>query len=172
MRTAKEISIISVFVALLIGGQFILSAVSGIEIVTVLSVAFFFCFGVVRGCIVATSFSLIRCFLFGFFPNVVILYLVYYNLLALSFGLLGVAFHKKVDFKKFVVVIFLAVVMTVAFTMLDNLITPAFYGFTLKAKKAYFIASLATMIPQVICALATVSLLFYPLYKIFKTIKI
>ena len=70
-----------VFVALLIGGQFALFAVSGIEIVTVLFASFVFCFGIVRSLIVGTAFSLLRCFVFGFMPNVLILYLIYYNLL-------------------------------------------------------------------------------------------
>ncbi|MBQ3234979.1 MAG: hypothetical protein IJA97_02345 [Clostridia bacterium] len=172
MKTAKEIAILSVFTALLIGGQFVLSAISGVEVVTVLAVSFFYCFGVVRGAIVATAFSLIRCFLFGFFPNVIILYLIYYNLLAVVFGLIGVAFDRKITVKKMVVIVVVAVLMTALFTLLDNLVTPLFYGFTKTAKKAYFIASLTTMLPQIICATATVSLLFYPLYRIYKSIKI
>ena len=172
MKTAKELSIISVFIALLIGGQFALSAVSGIEVVTVLSVTFFFCFGVVRGCIVATAFSLVRCFLFGFFPNVIILYLIYYNLLAIIFGLLGRAFNKSVSVKKMIVVVALSVFMTFLFTLLDNFITTTFYGFTEKARNAYFISSLATMIPQLLCTLVTVTFLFYPLYRICKTVRI
>ncbi len=172
MKTAKEISIISVFIALLIGGQFALSAVSGIEIVTVLSVTFFYCFGVLRGCIVATAFSLLRCFLFGFFPNVIILYLIYYNLLAITFGLLGRAFNKGISVKKIVVIVAVAVIMTALFTLLDNFITTTFYGFTENARKAYFISSMATMIPQLLCTLITVTFLFFPLYKICKTVRI
>lgn len=72
MRTAKEISLISVFTALLIGGQFILSGISGIEIVTVLLLSFSYYFGITRGLFVANAFSLLRCFIFGFFPIVII----------------------------------------------------------------------------------------------------
>jgi len=89
MNTAKEIAYCSAAVALLVGGQFLLSGVSGVELVTVLLLVFSYAFGAVRGMAVATAFSLLRTFLFGFFPYVVVLYLVYYNLFALFFGLLG-----------------------------------------------------------------------------------
>ena len=72
MRTAKEIALISVFTALLIGGQFVLSGISGIEIVTVLLLSFSYYFGIRRGLLVANAFSLLRCFIFGFFVNVII----------------------------------------------------------------------------------------------------
>ena len=42
--------------------------------------------------ITATCFSLLRCLLFGFYPNIIILYLIYYNLFALLFGTLGKKF--------------------------------------------------------------------------------
>ena len=87
MKTAKEITVIGLFVALLIGGQFVLSGISGIEIVTVLIVSFCFYFGVFRGVIVATAFSLLRCFIFGFFPNVIVLYLIFYNLVRILHSL-------------------------------------------------------------------------------------
>ncbi|MBO7214528.1 MAG: hypothetical protein J6V66_03415 [Clostridia bacterium] len=172
MKTAKEIAMLSAFVATLIGGQFVLSAISGVEIVTVLAVSFFFYFGVLRGGVVATAFSLLRCLLFGFFPTVVALYLIYYNLLALIFGLLGKAFARKINVKKLTVIVAVSLVCTVAFTMLDNAITIVFYSFTKTMAKAYISASLITMIPQLVCVFATVSLLFYPLYKVYKTIKI
>ncbi len=172
MKTAKEIAITSVFVALLIGGQFALNAISGVEVVTVLAVTFFFCFGEIRGCIVATVFSILRCLLFGFFPSVVILYLVYYNLLAVVFGFIGKLFKRQINIKKMLIIVIVSVLMTVCFTIFDNVITPLFYGFTKTVAKAYFVASITTMLPQLICVAVTVSLLFYPLYKIFRTIKI
>lgn len=88
-RTAKEVAYLALMTALLLGGQFALSAVSGVEVVTVLLLCFSYTFGAQRGAIVATAFSLLRCLLFGFFPYVVVLYLVYFNLFALLFGLLG-----------------------------------------------------------------------------------
>ena len=83
---AKKIAVCAVTVALLIAVQFALSFVSGLELVTVLLLCFCYTFGAACGMLVATAFSLIRCLLFGFMPNVVLLYLIYYNLFALLFG--------------------------------------------------------------------------------------
>lgn len=172
MKTAKEISLLGVFIALLIGGQFVLSAVSGVEVVTVLAVSFFYFFGVKRGVVLATSFSLIRCLVFGFFANVVLLYLIYYNALAVLFGLIGKALNKKTSLKAVVIVTLTAVVCTVIFTVLDNFIAYIYFGLSQKAFEIYFNASLLTMIPQVICVAVTVPLLIYPLIKIYKTVKL
>ncbi len=172
MKTAKEITTIGLFIALLIGGQFALSAISGIEIVTVLITSFCFYFGVWRGLIVATAFSLLRCFLFGFFPNVIVLYLVFYNLVALVFGLMGKVFNKNANVKKLIIIVLTAVVFTILFTVIDVSLTAIFYGFTFTALKTYFIAGVPTLITQIICVTATVSLLFIPLLKVYKTIKI
>ena len=83
---AKKIAACAVMVALLIAVQFALSFVPGVELVTVLLLCFCYAFGRACGVITATAFSLLRCMLFGFMPNVLILYLVYYNLFALLFG--------------------------------------------------------------------------------------
>ncbi len=172
MKTAKEITVLGLFVALLIGGQLILSGISGIEIVTVLIVSFCFYFGVLRGVIVATAFSLLRCFIFGFFPNVIILYLVYYNVVAVIFGLIGNSFIKSVNIKKLIVITLAAVLCTVFFTALDLGLMKIFYGFTLKALLTYFMAGVPTLIVQVICVTVSVPCLFIPLLKIYKSIKI
>ena len=82
VKTAREIAFAALFVALVIGTQFVLSAVPGIELVTVLFTAYAFVFGAKRGMLAATAFSLVRQFVFGVFPNVLILYLVYYKALA------------------------------------------------------------------------------------------
>lgn len=167
MKTAKDIALIGIYTALLIGGQLILSGISGVEIVTVLLLGFAYYFGVVRGLFVANAFSLLRCLIFGFFPNVIILYLVYYNLFVLVFGLLGRRFKKAAKLKIFVVLTISAALMTVLFTALDDVITPLYYGFTLDAVKAYALASLVAVISQVICALVTVPLLLPVLLRIF-----
>lgn len=172
MKTAKEITVIGLFVALLIGGQFVLSGISGIEIVTVLIVSFCFYFGVFRGVIVATAFSLLRCFIFGFFPNVIVLYLIFYNLVAIIFGLIGKAFNKSVNLKKLIIIVLLAICLTVLFTVLDLLLMMLFYSFTLKATLAYFIAGLPTLITQIICVAVSVSCLTIPLLKVYKSIRI
>lgn len=87
--SAKKIAACAVMTALLLAVQFALSFVSGVELVSVLLLCFCYTFGVYCGLLTATVFSLIRCLLFGFMPNVVILYLIYYNLFALIFGVLG-----------------------------------------------------------------------------------
>lgn len=168
MRAAKEIALIGVFTALLIGGQFVLSGISGVEIVTVLLLSFCYYFGVRRGLFVVNAFSLLRCFIFGFFPNVVILYLIYYNLFALLFGLLGFRFKKKLDIAIHILLIAAACLMTVAFTALDDVITPLYYAFSADAMKAYAIASLTAVVPQVVCTLCTVTLLLPVLMRVYK----
>ncbi|MCD8039962.1 MAG: hypothetical protein LUF82_00390 [Clostridia bacterium] len=86
---AKEIAYAAIMAALLIGGQLALSCVAGVEIVTVLLCCFSFVFGRRSGVLAATAFSLLRCCIWGFYPNVVILYLLYYPLFAFIFGSLG-----------------------------------------------------------------------------------
>ena len=56
----RDCAYIAVFVALVIGAQLALSVVPGLELVTVLFVVFSFTFGVKRGMIAATAFSLLR----------------------------------------------------------------------------------------------------------------
>lgn len=167
--TAREIAQIAVFVALVIASQFALSFVPGVEIVTLLFVAYAFTFGVRRGILAATAFSLLRQIVFGFFPTVLILYLVYYNLLTVSFALLG----KKVKspLKSLWWLVLVACLCTVVFTLLDDVITPLWYGFTKEAARAYFVSSLPVMFPQTICTAVTVGTLFFPLYKVFSLIK-
>ncbi len=172
MKATKDIALVSVFTALLIGGQFILSGITGIEIVTVLLLSFSYYFGISRGLFVANAFSLLRCFIFGFFPTVIILYLVYYNLFVVVFGLLGMRFKKYLNVKIHVLLVLIACIMTITFTGLDDIITPLYYGFSLDATKAYAVASLAAVIPQVICTIFTVTLLLPILIRVFKSAKV
>ena len=228
--TAKDIAYISVMTALLIGGQFALSFTYGLEIVTVLLLCFSYVFGVRRGMLTATAFSLLRCFVFGFYPTVLMLYLIYYNLFALLCGLCGriknetfqgVVFHllflllmagcayfliqplavtalkrkfvqiffcvlfclfaaalvgydllflKKKGGKIAQTVLFMTAIAcfsTVCFTLIDDVVTPLFFGYTSDAAYAYFVASFLAMLPQTACSFATVCLLFVPITKIF-----
>lgn len=157
-------------VALLIGGQMALSGVSGIEIVTVMLLCFCFHYGVRHGIAVATTFSLLRCFFFGFQINVIVLYLVYYNVFALFFGWLGKRITGRISLPKLCVVVASAMVFTVLFTMLDNVITPLIFAFHKNAAAVYFAQSLYALVPQTICTMATVSILFVPLTKILQKI--
>lgn len=146
-----------------------LSAVSGIEVVTVLFLSFCFTFGVRKGMLTACVFSLLRCLLFGFYPTVVILYVVYYNLFAVVFGLLGDTFNHKLTTFRHAVLVVTAVVLTVIFTLIDNVLTPLFYSFTEAATKAYWLMSLTSMLPQIICVAVTVIFLLPSLLKAYKS---
>ena len=166
---AKDCAYIAVFVALAIAAQLAFSALPGVELVTVLFVAFSFVFGARRGMVAATAFSLLRQIVFGVIFNVLVLYLLYFNFLACLFGLLGK--RVKLHGKTLVWLTVIACVCTVGFTMLDNLLTPLWYAYTPRAAKAYFYASLSFMIPQVICTAVSVGVLFFPLQRVFRWVK-
>ncbi len=165
VRSAKECAYLAVFVATVIALQLVFSAVPGVELVTVLFVSYAYVFNWKRGMVAATAFSLLRQLLFGFFPVVLVLYLTYYNFLACVFGLLGKI--KKKSYKLLPLLVICACVCTAIFNVLDNLITPIWYGYTARATKIYFYASLPFMIPQIICTAVSVSVLFLPLTKTF-----
>ena len=167
LKTAKDLTFIGLTTALLIAGQFVLSSVKGVEVVTVLLLSFCYAFGAKRGIFAATAFSLIRCIFFGFFPTVIILYLVYYNLFAIVTGNLGKLLKKFRIFAQSVIFAFTAAFLTAGFTLLDDIITPLYFGYTADAAKAYFIASLPVMLPQIVCAFVTVIILFPPLSRVY-----
>ncbi len=166
MLRTRDLAIIGIFTAILIGAQLVLAAIAGVEIVTILLLSFCFAFGIKRSVYLVNLFSLLRCLIFGFFPTVVILYLVYYNIFALLIGGLGNKFKHTDSKKSFFVMLAVGVLLTVLFTLLDGVITPAFFGFTFEAAKAYFIASFATLIPQILSAAISIALLFFPLNKV------
>ena len=165
VRSGKESAYLAIFVALVIAAQLALAAVPGVEVVTVLFVSYAFVFGVRRGTIAATAFALLRQLIFGFSPTVLILYLVYFNGLAALFGLLGRVVKKPLFALWWIIVV--ACVCTACFTMMDNILTPIWYGFSKRATKAYITASLPFMIPQIICTELSVGFLFLPLQKTF-----
>ena len=171
MLKTKDFALIGLYTALLIGGQIALSAISGVEIVTLLFASFCFYFGVMRGAILGTAFSLMRCLVFGFFPAVLILYLIYYNIFAVVVGLIGKAMKGKINLKSTLIVLLTVFILTALFTILDNIITPLFYAFSREVTKAYMLASLTALIPQEICVLLTVGTLFPPLVKLLERIK-
>ena len=165
MKTAKDISLIGIFTALLIGGQFALNFISGVEIVTVLLLSFAYYFGWQRSFLAVNAFSFLRCFIFGFFPNVMILYFVYYNLFVAVFSLLGLKFGKTITTKSHVILIITAVLMTVSFTVFDNIITPVYYKFSLETTKAYWITSLTAVVPPSFFTLLNLFVFFSLLLK-------
>lgn len=165
-RSAHGPAIIAVFVALLVAVQYVLSFLPGVELVTVTFVAFCCVFGARYGMITATCFAVLRQFVFGFFPPVLLLYLVYFNLLALVMGKLGA--RAKPNLAKVVII---AIVSTLCFTLLDNVITPLWFGYSWNAFWIYFKASLVFVGIQCACAGVTTGLLFNPLHKVFSKFK-
>lgn len=99
LSPAREIAAVAVMTALLIGGQLAMSALVGVEVVTVLLLCFSWAFGPRAGALAAVAFSLLRCFIWGFYPSAIVLYIIYYPLFALTFGALGRA--PQGVFKKF-----------------------------------------------------------------------
>ncbi|MBR3864222.1 MAG: hypothetical protein IKJ19_03780 [Clostridia bacterium] len=167
--TAKECAFMAVFVALLIASQFILSAIPGIELVTMLFISYSCAMGSKRGMLCATAFSLLRQFIFGALPTVLILYLIYYNLLTFTFGKIGKNLNIKL--KNVILIVILACAFTALFTLLDDIITPLYNGYSPKATKLYFYASLPVMSSQVICTAISSACLFVPFFKVFKGVK-
>ena len=165
MRITRFIAITALYTALLISLQLALSGVVGVELVTAFFLAFCFTAGVKAGVTVAVCFSLLRCFLFGFSPSVIVLYLVYYSCFALFFGFLGNVFKRRFTFWSFFSAVVFVTVFTALFTLLDDVITPLFYGFDLKAMQGYFIASLPVIPVQCVCAALSSLALFFPLTK-------
>ena len=170
MRSTRFITLTALYTALLICVQFVLSGVAGVELVTAFFLAFCFIIGVKAGVAVAVCFSTLRCFLFGFYPNVIILYLVYYTGFALFFGFLGNRFNRIASFCAFLWAVITGTAFTAVFTLLDDVITPIFYGFGASAAKAYFYSSLPFMLSQCICATVSVSVLFIPLCRALATV--
>lgn len=169
IRSAKECAFIATFTAVLLLAQFALSFLPSVELVTVLFTAYAFATGARRGMLTATAFALLRQLLFGFFPSVLILYLIYYNLLALVFGWIGK--RAKACVKNLPWQVAIACVCTACFTLLDNVITPLWYGFSAEATKAYFLGSLPFMFPQVFCTGIAQTFLFLPLVRALTTVR-
>ncbi len=165
MNRLMKLAFAGMFVALLLGCQFVLSGVAGVELVTPLLLSFCFYFGVVQGVVVSTVFSCVRCMIFGFSPTALILYLIYYPLFALVFGLLGRWRRDRLTVGTYCLVTLVAVACTACFTLLDDVITPVFYGFTLEQARVYLVASLAVLVPHCACTAVTVPLLVPPLMQ-------
>lgn len=164
VRSAKEIARTAVFVAMVIGAQYAFSAVPFVEIVTLLFVCYAYVFGAARGVVSAVAFALLRQLLFGFYPVVLMLYLAHFSLLSVVFGVLG-KYGKRTGWKRLALVVAVAVACTVCFTLLDNVLTPLYYGYSQRAARMYFRASLPFMLGQSVCVSVSVGTMFIPLTK-------
>ncbi len=174
LKTSKEIALIALMTSLLIAGQFALSGVAGVEVVTVLFFSFCYVFGVRRGLIVAVAYSLLRCIFFGFFPSVFILYIIYYPFFAVAAGLTGHFLKEKKmrEVWKVLLCTAVAALCTVCFTLIDDVVTPLYFRYSASSWAAYFVASLPVMATQAVCAAVTVALLTFPLVKIYSCVKL
>ena len=223
------VAVCAVMTALLLAVQCALSFVSGVELVTAFLLVFCYVFGAKYGMITATAFSLLRNFIFGFAPDVIALYLIYFNAFALLFGAMGKRRSRIAEyvcpalvlllaagaltaaivglpvsplmaarlevmlwalfavllalFVGSVVLLFLggrvrigreaavlaslAAFCTVCFTLLSDVITPLFYGWSIDVAIGYFYTGFFAMVPQTLCAAVSVTLLFYPLERAF-----
>ena len=226
---ARMVAVCAVMTALLLAVQCALSFVAGVELVTAFLLVFCYVFGAKYGMVTATAFSLLRNFIFGFAPDVIALYLIYFNAFALVFGAMGkrrghwaeyvcpalvlllaagalalailglpvsplMAARLEVMlwalfavllalFVGSVVLLFLggrvrigreaavlaslAAFCTVCFTLLSDVITPLFYGWSIDVAIGYFYTGFLEMVPQTLCAAVSVTLLFYPLERAF-----
>ena len=171
MNTAKKTAICGAFCALLLATQYVFNAIKGVELVTLLFVTFCFTFGGVCGFLVAVAFTLLRCLIYGFFPSVVVLYLIYYPVLALAASALGKSIRKASQLKQVIAVTIFAVTFTILFSALDCIISPLFYSFTKSAWIAYVYKCAPVCLIQCVCVGVSVALLFLPLKKAFVVIK-
>ncbi|MGN0818650.1 MAG: hypothetical protein ACI4L9_06740 [Candidatus Coproplasma sp.] len=71
---------------------------------------------------------------------------------------------------KLIFVTLAAVVCTICFTLIDDVITPLIIGMTAEGALAYFYSSFIAMLPQTVCTIVSVSLTFYPLTSALKRI--
>ena len=65
----------------------------------------------------------------------------------------------------------LAALMTVLFTLADDLITPLMLGYSREAAAGYFYSGFIAMLPQTVCAVISVFVLFYPLKRAMTAVK-
>ena len=226
---ARMVAVCAVMTALLLAVQCALYLVAGVELVTAFLLVFCYVFGAKYGMVTATAFSLLRNFIFGFAPDVIALYLIYFNAFALVFGAMGkrrghwaeyvcpalvlllaagalalailglpvsplmaarlevmlwalfavlvalfvgsvvlLALGGKARIgREAAVLASLAAFCTVCFTLLSDVITPLFYGWSMDVAIGYFYTGFFAMVPQTLCAAVSVTLLFYPLERAF-----
>ena len=93
------------------------------------------------------------------------LYSVYYTGFALFFGFLGHKFNREISVWSVVLAVVFGTAFTAIFTLLDDVITPFFFGFGREATVAYFYSSLPFMLTQCICAVISSAVLFIPICK-------
>lgn len=167
-QKAKELAYTAVFVALLISAQVVLSGLAGIEIVTVLFFSYAFMLGGKRASSAGIAFAFLRQLIFGFYVNVFLLYAIYFPVTGIIFGWIG---KRGEPLKRFPCVLVIAIVCAFLFTIIDDVITPLWYGFGKQQAIAYFYASMPIMLTQAVSVGITMAVGFLPLCKAFGIIK-
>ena len=76
MRESKYLVLVGVMVAVILATQYLLSGVMGLELVTALLVAFCLAIPFSYSLILVIAFLVMRNLIFGFYPSVLILYLI------------------------------------------------------------------------------------------------
>jgi hypothetical protein len=160
MLTVRDTTLIGMFAALLLGVQFVLSFVPGVELVSATLFIFAVVFGTKRGVITAVTFSVLRCIIYSAIPTVIVLYMIYFPLYAYVASLCGKISGKR----QILFSVIVAMLLTVCFTLLDDVISPLMWGLNSAGWQAYFIKSLPVMCIQPACVGVTVAA-FYPTVK-------
>lgn len=168
IQKTKEVAYTAVFTALLIGAQIVLSGVAGVEIVTALFFSYAFMLGGKRASLAGVAFAFLRQLIFGFYVNVFLLYVIYFPIAGIAFGWMG---KRGKPVERFPWAIVVAIVCAFLFTLIDDVVTPLWYGFGGGQTIAYFYASIPIMLMQAVSVGITMAVGFLPLCKAFGIIK-
>jgi hypothetical protein len=156
---SKRITLTATLAASITAGKFALSWLPNIEIVTLLICLYAVVFGLRTAFPAVTVFCLVEGFLFGF-SVYLILYLVYWNMLALFAALLAAKTKKALFFTAY------AVLMTVFFGVLSTALETLFFS-AASAAWRYFVLRYFYGIPffvtQIICNAVLFPAAFAPL---------
>ena len=163
--TALQIAYVAVCAATVTAGKLALSALPNVEVVTLLLASYGYVFGP-GGVLSAFVFCGVEMLIWGV-GSWVILYFVYWPLLALVFALLG-----KAGVKNRFVLALIACAATVAFGVLSSLIdTGLFTGFHENFWSRFallYARGAAFYVTQIVCNAALFILLFSPLTALLK----
>jgi len=193
--SAKTLAVISVYAALIVAAQFVLSFAAGVELVSLMIIVFSVAFGPFKGVVCTLVFVLIRGFVFPYvYPNIVADYALYFPALSLVTGLYGILLNrayaekrvaagleneksgvKRALSRRFIFIFaglcLLAAALTPCFTLIDNLVYPKIAGLGAKSAKAYFYSSLPTLAVHTASVTLSVIFLFLPAYRALVALK-
>jgi len=130
VSASKNIALIAVLAAMVVGGKFALQMIPNVEIVTLLLMLFTFVFGLVRGLSVALIFCLLDMVLYPFSVDVAVAYFNYWPfLVAITWILNNVGLKKEVKKGRSEYInAFVAAGCTVLFGVITSFFFSVFYG--------------------------------------------